>query len=132
MDRAGTIVFDKILVNQGDCYNPTTGMFTAPVDGHYFFSCILTGHKNEKVEAVLSKSDSGVARVDSEGYQPENLENQPQGLQNQPVAGSLAVFNIVLPLLAGDTVCVDLVTGNLAHSVEPLTVFNGVLLYRDM
>jgi len=29
----------------------------------------------------------------------------------------------------GETVCIDLVTGKLAHSVEPLTIFSGMLLY---
>uniref|UniRef100_A0A672FZE6 Elastin microfibril interfacer 1 n=1 Tax=Salarias fasciatus TaxID=181472 RepID=A0A672FZE6_SALFA len=131
MDRAGTIVFDKTFVNQGGFYDQRTGVFTAPVDGHYFFSAVLTGHRNEKLEAVLSKSNYGMARVDSGGYQPEGLENNPVAEAKAP-PGSLAVFSIVLPLQAGDTVCVDLVMGKLAHSVEPLTVFNGVLLYQDL
>ncbi|XP_054626668.1 EMILIN-1-like [Dunckerocampus dactyliophorus] len=131
MERAGTIIFDKIFVNEGDFYDPRTGIFTAPVDGHYFFSAILTGHKNEKIEAVLSKSNYGMARVDSGGYQPEGLENNPMAEAKTP-PGSLAVFNIILPLQAGDTVCIDLVMGKLAHSVEPLTIFNGMLLYEAM
>ncbi|XP_069574496.1 EMILIN-1b [Brachyistius frenatus] len=131
VDRAGTIVFDKILVNKGDFYDPRTGIFTAPVDGHYYFSAVLTGHRNEKIEAVLSKSNYGMARVDSGGYQPEGLENNPVA-EAKITPGSLAVFSIILPLQTRDTVCIDLVTGKLAHSVEPLTVFNGVLLYEDM
>ncbi|XP_051919818.1 EMILIN-1-like [Hippocampus zosterae] len=131
MEIPGTIIFDKIFVNEGDFYDPRTGIFTAPVDGHYFFSAILTGHKNEKIEAVLSKSNYGMARVDSGGYQPEGLENNPVAeVKTSP--GSLAVFNIILPLQAQDTVCIDLVMGKLAHSVEPLTIFNGMLLYEDM
>ncbi|XP_077374370.1 EMILIN-1-A-like isoform X2 [Festucalex cinctus] len=131
METPGTIIFDKIFVNEGDFYDPRTGIFTAPVDGHYFFSAILTGHKNEKIEAVLSKSNYGMARVDSGGYQPEGLENKPVAeVKTSP--GSLAVFNIILPLQTKDTVCIDLVIGKLAHSVEPLTIFNGMLLYEDM
>lgn len=131
MERAGTIIFDKVFVNEGDFYDPRTGIFTAPVDGRYFFSAILTGHKNEKLEAVLSKSNYGMARVDSGGYQPEGLENNPVAEAKTP-PGSLAVFNIILPLQSRDTVCIDLVMGKLAHSVEPLTIFNGMLLYEDM
>lgn len=108
-----------------------SGVFTAPVDGRYFFSAVLTGHRNEKIEAVLSKSNYGMARVDSGGYQPEGLENNPVA-EAKTTPGSLAVFNIILPLQAWDTVCIDLVMGKLAHSVEPLTVFNGVLLSEDM
>ncbi|XP_049575102.1 EMILIN-1b isoform X1 [Syngnathus scovelli] len=131
MEIPGTIIFDKIFVNEGDFYDPRTGIFTAPVDGRYFFSAILTGHKNEKIEAVLSKSNYGMARVDSGGYQPEGLENNPVAeVKTSP--GSLAVFNIILPLQTQDIVCIDLVMGKLAHSVEPLTIFNGMLLYEDM
>ncbi|XP_045889164.1 EMILIN-1-like [Micropterus dolomieu] len=131
MERAGTIVFDKIFVNEGDFYDPKTGIFTAPIDGRYFFSAILTGHKKEKIEAVLSKSNYGMARVDSGGYQPEGLENNPVA-EAKTTPGSLAVFNIILPLQTRDTVCIDLVMGKLAHSVEPLTIFSGMLLYEDM
>lgn len=130
-ERSGTIVFDKILVNDGGFYDPATGIFKAPVDGRYFFSAVLTGHRGEKIEAVLSKSNYGMARADSGGYQPEGLENNPVA-EAKATPGALAVFSIVLPLRARDTVCVDLVMGKLAHSVEPLTVFSGVLLYEDM
>lgn len=131
MEKSGTIVFDNVFVNEGDFYDPRTGIFTAPVDGHYFFSAILTGYRNEKIEAVLSKSNYGVARVDSGGYQPEGLENNPVA-EAKTTPGSLAVFNIILPLQTRDTVCIDLVMGKLAHGVEPLTIFNGMLLYEDM
>ncbi|CAH2245188.1 EMILIN-1 [Pelobates cultripes] len=126
----GTIAFDKILVNDGNGYDPSSGTFTAPVEGRYFFSAILTGYKDEKIEAVLSKSNYGIARIDSAGYQPEGLEKKPL-VENKPTAGSLGVFNIILQLEAGDTVCVDLVMGRLAHSDEPLTIFSGFLLYEE-
>ncbi|XP_016520530.1 EMILIN-1b [Poecilia formosa] len=130
-ETPGTVVFNKVFVNEGNFYNPATGVFTAPVDGHYYFSAVLTGHKNEKIEAVLAKSNYSVARVDSGGYQPEDLEAKPVA-ESKVSSGSLAVFSLVLPLQRGDTVCVDLVRGRLPHSVEPLTVFNGMLLYENL
>ncbi|XP_074542121.1 EMILIN-1-A [Halichoeres trimaculatus] len=128
MRGAGTIVFNSVFVNENNVYNPITGHFTAPVSGMYFFSGILTGHKNSKIEAVLSKSNTGVARVDSAGYQPEGLEKPMAEAKHIP--GALAVFNIILAMEAGDTVCIDLVTGKLAYSSEPLTIFSGMLLYN--
>ncbi|XP_059841379.1 EMILIN-1-A-like [Hypanus sabinus] len=128
--RPGTILFDKVLVNEGNHYDPGTGIFSAPFDGRYFISAILTGHRNQRIEAVLAKSNTGLARIDSGGFQPEGLENRPV-IGPQPTSGSLGIFNIILPLSQGDTVCIDLVTGKLAHSDEPLTIFNGVLLYKD-
>ncbi|XP_041831732.1 EMILIN-1a [Melanotaenia boesemani] len=128
MRDSGTIMFNEVFVNERNAYNPKTGLFTAPVRGKYFFSGILTGHKNMKIEAVLSKSNTGVARVDSAGYQPEGLEKPMAEAKHIP--GALAVFNIILPMEAGDTVCIDLVTGKLASSSEPLTIFSGMLLYE--
>ncbi|XP_054474797.1 EMILIN-1a [Anoplopoma fimbria] len=130
MRSAGTIVFNEIFVNENKVYNPKTGYFTAPVSGKYFFSGILTGHKNMKIEAVLSKSNTGVARVDSAGYQPEGLEKPMAEAKHIP--GAVAVFNIILPMEAGDTVCIDLVSGKLAFSSEPLTIFSGMLLYETV
>lgn len=127
MSSAGTIIFNKVFVNEDLVYDPSTGYFTAPVKGKYFFSATLTGHKNVKIEAVLSKSNYGIARGDSAGYQPEGLEKPIAEAQHTP--GALTVFNIILPMDVGDTVCIDLVTGKLAHSSEPLTIFSGMLLY---
>ncbi|MEQ2203123.1 hypothetical protein XENOCAPTIV_025103, partial [Xenoophorus captivus] len=113
------------------CFSVSSGIFTAPVNGHYHFSAVLTGHKNEKIEAVLAKSNYSMTRVDSGGYQPEDLEAKPVA-ESKISTGSLAVFSIVLSLQRGDTVCIDLVRGKLPHSVEPLTIFNGILLYEDL
>ncbi|XP_034017942.1 EMILIN-1a [Thalassophryne amazonica] len=128
MSNAGTIVFNEVFVNEENVYDPKTGYFTAPVSGKYFFSGILTGHKNMNIEAVLSKSNVGVARVDSAGYQPEGLEKPMSEAKHIP--GAVAIFNIILPMEAGDTLCIDLVTGKLAYSSEPFTVFSGMLLYE--
>ena len=46
--------------------------------------------------------------------------------------GALVIFNIILPLQVLDNVCIDLVTGKLANSVEPLTIFSGMLLYEEV
>ncbi|XP_006880763.1 PREDICTED: EMILIN-1 [Elephantulus edwardii] len=127
----GTVPFDRVLVNDGGYYDPETGVFTAPLAGRYLLSAVLTGHRHEKVEAVLSRSNLGVARIDSGGYEPEGLENKPVA-ESQPSPGALGVFSLILPLQAGDTVCIDLVMGQLAHSEEPLTIFSGALLYGDL
>ncbi|XP_004686426.1 PREDICTED: EMILIN-1 [Condylura cristata] len=127
----GTVPFDRVLLNDGGYYDPVTGLFTAPLAGRYLLSAVLTGHRHEKVEAVLSRSNLGVARIDSGGYEPEGLENKPVA-ESQPSPGALGVFSLILPLEAGDTVCIDLVMGQLAHSEEPLTIFSGALLYGDL
>lgn len=108
-----------------------SGIFTAPVSGRYLVSAILTGHRGEKIEAVLSLSNKAIARSDSAGYQPEGLENKPVA-ESQPSAGALAVFTLIVPMESDETLCVDLVSGQLAHSPdEPLTVFSAALLYEE-
>ncbi|KAM6123293.1 EMILIN-1 [Pterocles gutturalis] len=127
----GTVPFDQVLLNDGGAYDPETGTFTAPVSGRYLVSTVLTGHRGEALEAVLSRSNQGVARLDSGGFQPEGLEKEPVAAL-QPSPGALGVFSLLLPLAAGDTLCVDLVSGRLAHAPdEPLTVFSAALLYPE-
>ncbi|RMB94058.1 hypothetical protein DUI87_29511 [Hirundo rustica rustica] len=125
----GTVAFDQVLLNDGGAYDPETGTFTAPVPGRYLVSAVLTGHRGEGLEAVLSRSGHGIARLDSAGFQPEGLEKGPVAAQ-APSPGALGVFSLLLPLAAGETLCVDLVSGRLAHAPdEPLTVFSAALLY---
>ncbi|XP_061481926.1 EMILIN-1 [Rhineura floridana] len=129
--QTGTIAFDQVLVNDGNSYDPESGIFTAPVSGRYLVSAVLTGHRGEKIEAVLSRSNQAIARSDSAGYQPEGLENKPVA-EHQPSAGALAVFTLIVPMEAEETLCVDLVSGRLASSPdEPLTVFSAALLYEE-
>lgn len=37
MKRQQTVVFDKVSLNEGNAYDKTSGIFTAPFDGIYFF-----------------------------------------------------------------------------------------------
>ncbi|XP_062573354.1 collagen alpha-2(VIII) chain-like, partial [Saccostrea cucullata] len=51
-----TLVFPKIIFDTGGGYNPTTGMFTAPVEGHYVFfvSVQSYGTNDIRVDIVLN------------------------------------------------------------------------------
>ncbi|XP_052771228.1 complement C1q tumor necrosis factor-related protein 3-like [Mya arenaria] len=41
-----TILFDNVITNVGNAYDPNSGMFTAPVDGVYVFTAVLMVNSN--------------------------------------------------------------------------------------
>ncbi|KAL0966497.1 hypothetical protein UPYG_G00295980 [Umbra pygmaea] len=53
-----TLVFKNVFTNIGNAYNPTTGMFTAPVRGLYLFRLFVYGHGDPSVptSAALHKN----------------------------------------------------------------------------
>ena len=44
----GPYVFDNVLLNNGDAYDPSTGTFTAPVSGVYLFAVQLFTNGGDK------------------------------------------------------------------------------------
>ncbi|KAG7461135.1 hypothetical protein MATL_G00206720 [Megalops atlanticus] len=70
--NAGTIIFNKVFVNEGEFYNPSTGIFTAPLEGHYFFSAILTGSQEREdrggaLQVQLWHGACGLSRLPTGG-----------------------------------------------------------------
>ncbi|CAM9709039.1 unnamed protein product [Lampetra planeri] len=124
------IKFGLVLVNDGDHYNPNTGIFTAPVSGRYLVTSVLVPEKNNHVFAILSRSNHSLLYVDSSGPRPEEIEKT---LQAKPMAeeASLgqAVISVILPLAAGDTLCMELVEGQVHASEDPYSTFSAALLY---
>ncbi|KAM4027324.1 EMILIN-2 [Anomaloglossus baeobatrachus] len=128
--EVGFIPFNNILVNDGEHYNPETGIFTAPIEGRYMLSAVLTPEHNHYVEAVLLVSNVSVAQLDSSGYRRELLEyHRPS--TSRPVCSGIGTFNLILNLKAQDEVAIVLTGGKLANSDsdEMFSTFSGVLLY---
>lgn len=111
-----TLVFPKIIFNTGGGYNPTTGMFTAPVDGHYVFFVSVQSYytKDIRVDIVLN----GESKVRTMAYDSGDNEQYETG-----------VNLVVLRLNQGDKVWVKRYTGTGYHSESvPITTFSGFLL----
>ncbi|EQB79087.1 elastin microfibril interface located protein 2-like protein [Camelus ferus] len=111
---AGVVLFNKVLVNDGDVYDPSTGefvydpcpgIFTAPYDGRYLITATLTPERDAYVEAVLSVSNAS--------------------------SGGPGAFHLVVHLKAGDGVNIVVTGGRLAHTDfdEMYSTFSGVFLY---
>ncbi|XP_069127252.1 complement C1q-like protein 4 [Argopecten irradians] len=63
------IVFDQVLTNVGQAYDPTTGMFTCPFSGVYEFAATIVSngaHKNLDAELVMA--GKRLARLHSTVY----------------------------------------------------------------
>ncbi|XP_064150761.1 EMILIN-2 isoform X1 [Loxodonta africana] len=126
----GVVLFNKVLVNDGDVYNPNTGIFTAPYDGRYLITATLTPERDTYVEAVLSVSNASVAQLHTAGYKREFLEyHQPPGALH--TCGGLGAFHLIVHLKAGDGVNIVVTGGRLAQTDfdEMYSTFSGVLLY---
>ncbi|KAL2097643.1 hypothetical protein ACEWY4_006850 [Coilia grayii] len=122
--------FNRVLVNDGEHYNPHTGIFTVPMDGRYLVTAVLTAQRGERVEAVLSVSNRSVQKLDTAGYGQGDLAWTGAD-KDKCVCGGSASFSIVLPLRKGDRVSVVRTAGKLAvsESREILSTFSAIFLY---
>ncbi|CAC5396757.1 C1QL [Mytilus coruscus] len=101
--------FDKVEVNQGNNFNSDTGLFTAPTDGLYVFSCTLTVFKTGGASFYLMKNDKFYIR----GYI----------VHTQHASHTLSV---VMGLKKGDVVYVK--SGNSYVVQQDYSYFSGYLL----
>ncbi|XP_031706220.1 EMILIN-2 [Anarrhichthys ocellatus] len=119
--EVGIIRFNKVLVNDGGHYDAHTGIFTAPTDGRYLVTAVLTAQRGERVEAVLSVSNRSIQRLDSRGFLSHDQCN----------CSSSASLSLVLSLRRGDRAGLVMTAGKVAISAssEILSSFSAVLLY---
>ncbi|XP_043363977.1 EMILIN-2 isoform X2 [Dermochelys coriacea] len=128
---AGVVHFNKVLVNDGDYYNPNTGIFTSPYEGRYLITAVLAPERDEYVEAVLSVANASVAQLHTAGYKRELLEYHKPRTRKRTCGGA-GTFHLVLHLKAGDEVNIVVTGGKLAYSDEMYSTFSGVLLYPSI
>nr|KAG5700137.1 hypothetical protein BaRGS_010444 [Batillaria attramentaria] len=43
MENGAHVILRDVTINQGNAYNTSTGEFTAPYDGYYFFTATVVG-----------------------------------------------------------------------------------------
>lgn len=112
------IVFDNVVTNEGDAYNPHHGIFVAPVTGTYVFTPTILAYNNAEVWCDLAVNNVAVARV------------YARGTDNRHDQGSITA---VVSLTAGDDVAVQSTRNADSIYGEPVsyTAFSGFLLAQE-
>ncbi|XP_061452196.1 EMILIN-2 isoform X2 [Rhineura floridana] len=126
----GVVHFNKVLVNDGNYYNPKTGIFTSPYEGRYLITAVLAPERDEYIEAVLSVSNVSIAQLHTAGYRREY--HKPRS--GKRTCGGTGAFHLVLHLKAGAEVSIVVTGGKLAYtdSEEIFSTFSGVFLYPSI
>lgn len=109
------VVFSNILYNVQGSYDPSTGLYTAPINGTYVFSYHLTVHERVLKVGLFHN------------FVPVVKTTDPK------VLGTTS-HSVVLHLARGDMVWVqvkDLVTNGMYAGTESSSTFSGFLLHPD-
>ena len=114
--NSGTLVFPHVITNVGNGYNPTDGVFTAPMAGVYVFFVNVQGYNNLYIYTDIMLN--GAPKVRTMSYNGEE--------QTYLAGPNLAV----LYLQTGDRVWIQHAGGSgyFTHLYCPITTFSGFLI----
>ncbi|XP_056003563.1 uncharacterized protein LOC125675420 [Ostrea edulis] len=110
--NSGTLVFPVVINNIGGGYNPSTGVFTAPTEGHYVFFVTVVEYSKQNIYVDIVLNGSSKVRT---------IGDASAGFQT-------GVNMAVLRLQQGDTVWIRYHAGKgYFTSNTPITTFSGFL-----
>ncbi|XP_059205242.1 complement C1q-like protein 2 [Centropristis striata] len=110
-----TLKYSKVFTNIGDAYNPSTGFFTAPVRGVYYFQFTMNGSRAGWMGVQVFKNNQMIMW---------NYEHK-EGSDREFITNS-----VVLELMAGDEIHLVLPSGySLYDESSNLNTFSGSLLF---
>ena len=116
LGSAQTVIFDKVVTNIGNVYNPHTGHFTAPYDGAYYFASTFLEKGNGYLHLQMIRNSDEISR----GHAPS--------LTSAAGAGSMNAFVL---LKKGDVVFVRHYVPAGAETIHnSWTFFTGYLVSK--
>ncbi|XP_062578990.1 complement C1q-like protein 2 [Saccostrea cucullata] len=115
--NSGILVYNKVINNVGGGYNPSNGIFTAPVEGDYVFYVTIQSYSNNVIYIDIVLNGSSKVRAVAYSYSSNEYYDVGTNL-------------VTLPLQKGDTVWVKYHsgTGYVSDSDAPRTTFSGFLI----
>ena len=108
------IVFNKVFEDNNGDYDNTTGKFTAPVDGTYFFGFTML------TENTAGAQDQVTIYKDSTSNDLLNLRSQGDDNAHNTLTGTL-----VITLTAGQTIYARVTAGTMYGTNDKWTQFCG-------
>nr|XP_034300414.1 complement C1q-like protein 4 isoform X2 [Crassostrea gigas] len=114
-EKGSIWIYDKVVVNEGNAYNPITGKFTAPTNGVYQFNWYTLSDFTVTSNAGLFVNGQ---------IKAHQAANNQGGVNQWLTAGS----SMALPLKKGDVVCIMDVIGGTVKLLSQWTAFGGVLI----
>nr|NP_001116533.1 cerebellin 13 [Danio rerio]AAI60616.1 Si:ch211-284o19.6 protein [Danio rerio] len=114
-DTRKTLIYKKIFANAGNAYDSSTGIFTAPVNGVYFFRFYAHAHPTKQMAVSLHK----------------NNQIQCSVFSRHPASNANGSNGVVLSLDKGDQVFTQLWENNWVYDDDlSYTSFSGFLLFQ--
>lgn len=110
---SGTLIFNMVLSNVGNGYNPKTGVFTAPFDGMYVFYVAAVEYANKYLQCDIVINN--VAKVRLLGHRTASYQT--------------GTNMVAQNLRRGDNVRVVLSAGKGYYTENvPMTTFTGFMI----
>ncbi|XP_062590531.1 multimerin-2-like [Saccostrea cucullata] len=114
--NSGTLVFPSVITNEGNGYNPSNGIFTAPIAGMYVFFVNIQSYQNKNIYVDIVLNGSTKVRTMAYGTNGHDYYDAGPNM-------------VVLTIQKGDAVWIKYFTGSGYYNNGPITTFSGFLIH---
>ncbi|XP_062574646.1 complement C1q tumor necrosis factor-related protein 3-like [Saccostrea cucullata] len=113
--NSGALVFPSVITNEGNGYNPSTGIFTAPIAGMYVFFVNVQSYRSQTIFVDIVLNGSTKVRTMAWSNGNDYFDAGPN--------------MVVLTIQKGDAVWITRHSGAGYYNDGPITTFSGFLIH---